>query len=89
MLFICIEIFSIGHFLSLFACVYVCAYGHMCMRVCVYVCKYARVYAWRSEGNLRELVLSLYYVGRRTQIMQPGDKNPYFLNPYTGSPFSY
>lgn len=78
--------FSIGHFLFLFACACVCAYGHVCMRACMYV---YRVHAWRSEGNLRELVLSLYYVGRRTQVMQLGDKSPYFLSPYTRSPFSY
>lgn len=81
--------FSIGHFLFLFACVFVRAYVHGCMHACVYVYKYARVHAWRSEGNLRELVLSLYYVGRRTQVMQFGDKSPYFPSPYTGYLFSY
>lgn len=84
MLFICIEIFLLDIF---FFCLH--AYVHGCMCAYVYVYKYARVHAWRSEGNLRELVLSLYYVDRGTQVMQLEDKSPYFLSPYTGSPLSY
>lgn len=50
--------------------------------VCAHVCKQT----WRSENNLRELILSFYYVGcmYQTQGFRCGSKQLYSLSHLTG-----
>lgn len=48
------------------------------MCVCVYICAHAHavLLVWRHEGNLEELVLSLYHVvpGIQIQVLRLGGK---------------
>lgn len=51
------------------------------------MCTYATVYMWRSEDNLRELVLSFHFVG--LQAISLGNRHLYLPSQLAGSSWKF